>query len=161
MIQASTGKVRSHPAFCSARELTAGAALLGGHALDVVEGLTVRMQRVRVVVFVLPSFQRLLLFWPAASAFLPIPRGLWRRLSVALLLKLWTGPVPPLVCLLLWSWMMVWTDCPDDARILKAWYGDLRNRSLEQVVPSPRVRRLLRSAQLRYKASLEHVARSE
>ena len=40
----------SHPAFCSARELTARAALLGEHALDVFEGLTVRMQRVHVEV---------------------------------------------------------------------------------------------------------------
>ena len=38
----------SHPAFCSARDLTACAAMLGGHALDVVEGLTVRLQRVHV-----------------------------------------------------------------------------------------------------------------
>ena len=36
-----------------------------------------------------------------ASAVLPIPPGLWRRLSLALLLKLWIGPVPPEVCHLL------------------------------------------------------------
>ena len=41
----------SHPAFCSARDLTAGAAQLGGHALDVVEGLTVWTQRVHVEMF--------------------------------------------------------------------------------------------------------------
>ena len=34
----------SHPAFCSARNLTACSAMFGGHALDVVEGLTVRLQ---------------------------------------------------------------------------------------------------------------------
>ena len=54
----------SHPAFCSARELSTRVALLRGHALDVVEGLTVRMQRVHVEMLkscVLPSFQRLLL----------------------------------------------------------------------------------------------------
>ena len=48
----------SHPAFCSARELTARAALWGGHALDVVEGLTVRMQRVRVDMLESVSFCR-------------------------------------------------------------------------------------------------------
>ena len=100
----------SHPAFCSARELMARAALWGGHALDVVEGLTVRMQRVRV--------ERLLLLLPVcrlrrreglANAFLPIPPLFWRSLFRALLLKLWTGPVPSLLCLLLWQWMMVST----------------------------------------------------
>ena len=38
----------SHPAFCSARELTARVAPLGGNVLDVVDGLTVRMQCVHV-----------------------------------------------------------------------------------------------------------------
>ena len=38
----------SHPAFCSARDLTTWAALLGGRALDVVEGLAVRMPCVHV-----------------------------------------------------------------------------------------------------------------
>ena len=37
----------SHLAFGSARDFTARAAMLGGHAVDVVEGLTVRMQRFR------------------------------------------------------------------------------------------------------------------
>ena len=48
----------SHPAFCSARNLTACAATLGGHALDVVEGLIVRLR-----VFVLPSIQKSLHRW--------------------------------------------------------------------------------------------------
>ena len=81
MVPSSWGVCRvvaelSHPASCSAREFTARAALLGWHAQDVVEGLTVQLQRVHWVlleIYVVPSFQRL-----------------------------WIGPVPPLVCLLLW-----------------------------------------------------------
>ena len=38
----------SHPAFCSGRDLTTCAAMSSGHALEVVERLTVRMQRVHI-----------------------------------------------------------------------------------------------------------------
>ena len=51
--------------FCSARELTASAAVLGAQALDVVEGLTVRMQRVHVEM--LESFRSAVLSEVASS----------------------------------------------------------------------------------------------
>ena len=51
----------SHPAFCSARGLTARAGLLGEHALDVVEGLSVQMQRVQVEMLERILCQKLLL----------------------------------------------------------------------------------------------------
>ena len=84
----------SHPTFCSARERTARAALLGGHALDVVEGLTVRMQRVHVEM--LKSFRSAVVSEVASSLASFAGRGggrVWRApscqsLPLALLLKL-------------------------------------------------------------------------
>ena len=82
------------------------AAMLGGHSLHVVEGLTVRLQRVHVEV--LESFRSAVISSVVSSSvslqvaeeggfgerLLPTPPFLWIIMPLALLLKLSTGRVP-------------------------------------------------------------------
>ena len=139
----------SHPAFCSARDLTACAAMLGGHAVDVVEGLTVRMPRVHVELLesvrsatiseVASSFASLQVAEDGGfgvrltanrSASRPCSEALNRSRSAPLVV-VDHGPGADEQAVGKTGW-------PDVARIFEAWYDerDLRNRSWEQVVGS-------------------------
>ena len=105
----------SHPPSCSARQVSARATLLGGHALVVVEGLTVQMQRVHVEL--LESFR---------SAVISDALDRFRSaLGLTPLVVVADGLDDD-------ERVAGRTDCPDAARILEAWYDehDLRNRSM-------------------------------
>ena len=91
----------SHPASCSVRWLSARATFVGGHALDVVEGLTVRTQRV------LKRFRSAIIAEVASSlASLQVTEegGFRPPANITRSMMFWIRPVPLLVCLLLWSW---------------------------------------------------------
>ena len=143
----STFRSQSHPAFCSARELTARAELLGGRALDVIEGVTVRMERVHLEM--LESFRSAGISEVACSLailqsaeeggfgeLLPRPLVLWIRLPLALLEALNRSRSA-----LGWSPPAIVNDGPDAYEVGKTGCPnddehDLRSMSREQVVGS-------------------------
>ena len=104
----------SHTASCSAREFSTRAALLGEQALDVVNGLTVRMQLVHVEM--LESLRSAVISEVASSlASLQVTEEgrlggcLPAHTTGPLEKTVSRGPFPPFVCLLLRPWMMVST----------------------------------------------------